>query len=121
MKILNLFFLLIYLTFSAQGIRNKKISENVWNLSVQTTKNYEESFENGKKMLTLSISDEDRAKSYGHKADAKRKQMEYTKSIKLFEKADYYAKKSNFYSERLMIKQKSSITEIILRMDKFYP
>lgn len=102
MKMILLIFFFPTFIFSQQ-INNNKISSNVWILANQHTNSYKEVYENGEKMLSISVSNEDRAKSFGHMADAKIKLLEYDDAIKLLDKASYYAKKSNFDSESLMI------------------
>lgn len=102
-KLKILFLLFFPLIIFSQNIKNYKISDNVLQLANKHTDSYQEVFENGEKMLKIAVSDEDRAKSYGHMADAKVKLLEYTSAIELLDKADYYAQKSNFDSESLMI------------------
>ena len=102
-KFINLFLFLLPLICLSQSLRNNRISKDVWMLSEKHTNSYEEYYENGEKMLDLARCDEDRAKSYGHMADAKVKLLEFTKAIQLLDQADYYARKSNFDSESLMI------------------
>ncbi|WP_312089408.1 AraC family transcriptional regulator [Chryseobacterium sp.] len=100
MKLFSIVFFLIFSFISAQQSKDgKKINSKIWELSeIPNNK-----FENGSKMLKLSTNDYERAKSYGHMADALRKERRYKESILLFEKALQYAQKVNFKSEEFII------------------
>jgi tetratricopeptide (TPR) repeat protein len=86
----------------AQTGDEKKISKEVWNLSMSKL-DTDEMIKNGKKMLEASRNDYDRAKSHGYIGDAQYKKGYYNEAVKQLEKADYYAEKSDFKSERFTI------------------
>lgn len=95
-KLIILIFL-FYFSFSyTQKSRPVPISKAIMELSYKQ----DNRFINGKRMLELSTNDYERAKSYGHMADALRKNRDTKQAIQYFEKGIFYAKKVHFTEEQ---------------------
>lgn len=103
-KFFILFINLIPILLFAQTDQEKKyISKIIWDLSIQPTGSFSESYNYGKKMLSLSKNDFERAKSYGHIGDALMKQMKYSEALENLQEADRYAENSKYITEQIMI------------------
>ncbi len=72
-------------------------------VSLQPVDNINQLYKLGEECLKIAANDDEKARSYSMMGDAKRKKMEYSQAVGYFQKADFYARKNNFDSERFLI------------------
>jgi len=103
-------FLLILFFFFLSNFTNaqtsdiyKDTSKEIKELAEKNVSSYEESFNNGKKMLSLAKTKAEFARAYGHMGFARFNQLKYSEAIPLFEKGRKYANESNYYYATFLI------------------
>ncbi|WP_407498644.1 helix-turn-helix domain-containing protein [Elizabethkingia anophelis] len=100
MKKIYIFFTLFsFLILSSQKNDSINISKEIWKLVYAN----DNKFENAQKMLTIAKTDEEKAIANRLMGDILFKKLKYHDAIEYFEKANYYATKSNFYDEMFTI------------------
>lgn len=97
------FFFLSIFTYAQTSDIYKDISKEIKELAEKNVSSYEESFNNGKKMLSLAKTKAEFARAYGHMGFARFNQLKYSEAIPLFEKGRKYANESNYYYETFLI------------------
>ena len=97
------FFIPSLLTYAQTTDGYKDISKEINELADKNVSSYEESFNNGKKMLSLAKTKAEFARAYGHMGFARFNQLKYSEAIPLFEKGRKYANESNYYYATFLI------------------
>ena len=97
------FFIPSIFTYAQISDGYKDISKEINELADKNVSSYEESFNNGKKMLSLAKTKAEFARAYGHMGFARFNQLKYSEAIPLFEKGRKYANESNYYEATFLI------------------
>ncbi len=90
----SIFFLLVFI-FSYSQIKKDNINPEIMRQLMLPHKTTEDGYKRGLELLKIAKSDDDFIRLYQYLGDIKDKQGKFLGAIKLFEKAAYYAEKSN--------------------------